>query len=132
MLYKIFSETRGSCTRESHSSLKQAWSACRFKRAADMTIFDAKFNVADAQLTIARERGFARWPKLKRRLEKPAPADDQIPTSGCPGRMASSKQRALCLVETLALICLWQRLSDVLKMCADYCSMRLRKTVIEL
>ena len=48
----------------------------RFKRAADAAIFDAKFNLADAQLTVARERGFASWPKLKRRVEKPAPADD--------------------------------------------------------
>jgi hypothetical protein len=48
----------------------------RFKRAADAAIFDAKFDLADAQLTVARERGFASWPKLKRRVEKPAPADD--------------------------------------------------------
>jgi ankyrin repeat protein len=48
----------------------------RFKNAADATIFDAKFSLADAQLTIARERGFASWPRLKRRVEKPAPADD--------------------------------------------------------
>ncbi|HEX7363251.1 MAG TPA: ankyrin repeat domain-containing protein [Bryobacteraceae bacterium] len=48
----------------------------RFKWAADATIFDAKFSLADAQLTIARERGFASWPKLKRRIEKPVPADD--------------------------------------------------------
>jgi hypothetical protein len=48
----------------------------RFKHAADAAIFDAKFSLADAQLTIARERGFASWPKLKRRVEKPAPADN--------------------------------------------------------
>lgn len=48
----------------------------RFKQAADMTIFDARFSLADAQLTIARERGFASWPRLKRRVEKPIPADD--------------------------------------------------------
>ena len=48
----------------------------RFKRAADAAIFAAKFSLADAQLVIARERGFASWPKLKRRVEKPAPADD--------------------------------------------------------
>ena len=48
----------------------------RFKQAADAAIFDAKFNLADAQLTVARERGFASWPKLRRRVEKPAPADD--------------------------------------------------------
>jgi len=48
----------------------------RFKHAADAAIFDAKFSLADAQLTIARERGFASWPKLKLRVEKPASEDD--------------------------------------------------------
>jgi Ankyrin repeats (3 copies) len=48
----------------------------RFKQAADATIFGADFKLVDAQLTIARERGFASWPKLKRRVEKPIPADD--------------------------------------------------------
>ena len=48
----------------------------KFKRAADAAIFEAKFSLADAQLTVARERGFESWPKLKRRVEKPAPADD--------------------------------------------------------
>lgn len=48
----------------------------RFKAAADLTIFNANFSLADAQLTIARERGFASWPKLKRRIEKPKPSDD--------------------------------------------------------
>lgn len=48
----------------------------RFKHAADAAIFDAKFSLTDAQLTVARERGFASWPKLKRRVEEPAPADD--------------------------------------------------------
>ena len=48
----------------------------RFKNLSDAEIFDAKFSLSDAQLTIARERGFASWPKLKRRVEKPEPADD--------------------------------------------------------
>ncbi|HEX4169460.1 MAG TPA: ankyrin repeat domain-containing protein, partial [Bryobacteraceae bacterium] len=48
----------------------------RFKHATDAAIFDAKFSLTDAQLTVARERGFASWPKLKRRVEKPSPADD--------------------------------------------------------
>lgn len=48
----------------------------RFKHASDVAIFDAKFSLSDAQLTIARERGFASWPKLKRRVEKPSTADD--------------------------------------------------------
>lgn len=48
----------------------------RFKHATDAAIFDAKFCLTDAQLTVARERGFASWPKLKRRVERPSPADD--------------------------------------------------------
>ncbi|MFL6351638.1 MAG: ankyrin repeat domain-containing protein [Bryobacteraceae bacterium] len=48
----------------------------RFNRVADATIFEAKFALAEAQLTIARERGFASWPKLKRRVEQPMSADD--------------------------------------------------------
>ena len=48
----------------------------QFKQASDENIFDAEFKLADAQLTIARERGFASWPKLKRRVEKPTAADD--------------------------------------------------------
>jgi hypothetical protein len=47
----------------------------RFKHAADAAIFEAKFDIGDAQLTVARERGFASWPKLKRRVERPAQAD---------------------------------------------------------
>jgi hypothetical protein len=48
----------------------------RFRRAADAAIFDAELSLADAQLTIARERGFASWRRLRRRVEKPAPEDD--------------------------------------------------------
>ncbi|HKT89884.1 MAG TPA: ankyrin repeat domain-containing protein [Candidatus Sulfotelmatobacter sp.] len=48
----------------------------RFKNATDASIFGAQFRLSDAQLTIARERGFASWPKLKRRVENPSPADD--------------------------------------------------------
>jgi Ankyrin repeats (3 copies) len=48
----------------------------RFKHATDTAIFEAEFSLADAQLTIARERGFASWPKLKRRVENPSTADD--------------------------------------------------------
>lgn len=48
----------------------------RFKHITDAAIFDAKFSLADAQLTIARERGFASWPKLKRRVDAPTSADD--------------------------------------------------------
>jgi hypothetical protein len=47
----------------------------RFEKATDNEIFSAPFRLADAQLTIARERGFASWPRLKSRIEKPTTYD---------------------------------------------------------
>ena len=47
----------------------------RFEKASDNDIFSAPFRLADAQLTIARERGFASWPRLKSRVEKPTASD---------------------------------------------------------
>jgi hypothetical protein len=47
----------------------------RFPGCTDAAIFDAPFRLSDAQLTIARERGFASWARLKRRLEHPTLAD---------------------------------------------------------
>jgi hypothetical protein len=47
----------------------------RFGKATDNEIFLAPFRLADAQLTIARERGFVSWPRLKSRIEKPTPYD---------------------------------------------------------
>lgn len=47
----------------------------RFARATDAEIFAAEFKLADAQLTIARERGFPSWPRMKQRIEKPTLAD---------------------------------------------------------
>lgn len=47
----------------------------RFQGVADASIFDARFRLSDAQLTIARERGFASWARLKRHIEKPTLAD---------------------------------------------------------
>jgi hypothetical protein len=47
----------------------------RFSGASDANIFAAVFKLSDAQLTIARESGFTSWPRLKRRIEKPIPAD---------------------------------------------------------
>jgi hypothetical protein len=47
----------------------------RFLHANDAEIFDAMFSLSDAQLTIARERGFPSWPRLKRHIEKPTLAD---------------------------------------------------------
>ena len=48
----------------------------RFRKAPDREIFDARLRLSDAQLTIARERGFASWARLKRRLERPTLADN--------------------------------------------------------
>jgi hypothetical protein len=48
----------------------------RFARAPDDEIFGASFHLHDAQLAIARERGFPTWTRLKRRVEKPVPTDD--------------------------------------------------------
>src|SRR5437660_10217262 len=48
----------------------------RFGGASDAVIFDAEFHLDDGQLTIARERGFANWARLKRRIEEPVRADD--------------------------------------------------------
>jgi hypothetical protein len=47
----------------------------RFQQWTDTTIFDARFRLSDAQFTIARERGFASWARLKRHIEKPSLAD---------------------------------------------------------
>ena len=48
----------------------------RFREATDSSIFDAPFLLSDAQLTIARESGFASWPRLKQHTESPLPAND--------------------------------------------------------
>jgi hypothetical protein len=47
----------------------------RFHRATDTIIFETGLSLADAQLTIARERGFENWDKLKNHIEKPTLAD---------------------------------------------------------
>lgn len=48
----------------------------RFTRGADAAIFNAPLRLSDAQRTIARERGFASWARLKRHIEKPTLADN--------------------------------------------------------
>jgi hypothetical protein len=48
----------------------------RFAKTADDEIFTAPFPLHDAQRTIARERGFPTWARLKRRVEKPVCVDD--------------------------------------------------------
>jgi hypothetical protein len=47
----------------------------RFSRAGDAEILSAKLSLSDAQLTIARERGFPSWTRLKRHIEKPSLTD---------------------------------------------------------
>ena len=46
-----------------------------WSRASDREIFAAHLTLSDAQLAVAREYGFASWTRLKRRIEKPKPAD---------------------------------------------------------
>ncbi len=48
----------------------------RFHQVTDAAIFNARLRLSDAQLTIARERGFANWARLKRCVEKPTLADN--------------------------------------------------------
>jgi len=48
----------------------------RFARASDAAIFEGSLSPGDAELMIARERGFEDWAKLKRRIEQPTRADD--------------------------------------------------------
>src|ERR1700690_1620919 len=47
----------------------------RFRKATDDEIFEAPLRLSDAQLTIARERGFESWTALRRHLEGMALAD---------------------------------------------------------
>jgi len=47
----------------------------RFAAAGDAEIFEAHLRLSDAQLTIARESGFASWARLKRHIEKPTLGD---------------------------------------------------------
>jgi hypothetical protein len=48
----------------------------QFPKSTDAEIFNTPLRLSDAQLTIARERGFASWARLKRRIDKPRPADN--------------------------------------------------------
>jgi hypothetical protein len=47
----------------------------RWGKASDSEISAARLTLSDAQLVVAREYGFASWARLKRRIEKPRPAD---------------------------------------------------------
>jgi hypothetical protein len=48
----------------------------RFQRSTDTSTFAAKLRLSDAQLTIARERGFPSWARLKKHIEEPTLADN--------------------------------------------------------
>ena len=47
-----------------------------FSKASDSELTKVKFSLADAQLTLAREYGFASWAKLKARVQKLAASHD--------------------------------------------------------
>jgi len=47
----------------------------RFHSSTDAEIFSARLTLSDAQLTIARERGFPSWTRLKRHIETPTLVD---------------------------------------------------------
>lgn len=48
----------------------------RFHSSTDASIFRTPLRLHDAQLTIAREYGFASWARLKRQVEKPSVANN--------------------------------------------------------
>ncbi len=48
----------------------------RYTGKEDKEIFAAALKLSDAHLTIARERGFASWTRLKLHIEKPSPANN--------------------------------------------------------
>jgi hypothetical protein len=56
--------------REFHPSLR---------RATDREIFSSHLTLSDAQLTIAREYGFASWARLKQHIEKPGLRNPALP-----------------------------------------------------
>jgi hypothetical protein len=47
----------------------------RFARSTDAEIFSAKIKLSDAQLTVARQSGFASWTRLKTHIENPGLPD---------------------------------------------------------
>lgn len=64
-------------------ALKEPTSAQRLRefhpkldRATDQEIYSTHLTLSDAQLTIAREYGFANWPRLKRHIENPGMSDN--------------------------------------------------------
>jgi hypothetical protein len=51
----------------------------RYRGAADAAIADAPLKVSDALLAVAREYGFASWPRLKAHVENPDREDVRLP-----------------------------------------------------
>jgi hypothetical protein len=51
----------------------------RFRSATDAVIAAAAFRLSDAQLTIARERGFASWPRLRTHVQSSNRDDLSLP-----------------------------------------------------
>jgi len=48
----------------------------RYAGQKDKEIFAAALKLSDAQLTVARERGFASWSRLKKHIERPSPSSN--------------------------------------------------------
>lgn len=48
----------------------------KLRCATDQEIFSTQLSLSDAQLAIAREYGFASWPRLKQHIEKPGVSDN--------------------------------------------------------
>lgn len=67
---------RGRKARDPHVAQRIREFHPKFRSAGDAGIFDAPFRLSDALLTIARERGFASWARLRRRVVKPRFTDD--------------------------------------------------------
>src|SRR5689334_3968582 len=66
---------RAHASRNKHAAQRMREFHPRFQEFTDAAIVDARFRLSDAQLTIARECGFASWARLKRHIENPTRAD---------------------------------------------------------
>lgn len=67
---------RGHAAREAQVAQQIREFHPRFHKSTDASIFDTLLRLHDAQLTIAREYGFANWARLKRQIEKPSIANN--------------------------------------------------------
>jgi hypothetical protein len=66
---------KGHATRDAAIAQRLREFHPKWAGASDGEIFAARLTLAAAQLAIAREYGFVSWARLKRRIEKPMPAD---------------------------------------------------------